>query len=203
MKEKYIDDLKEIKDMMNRSSRFLSLSGLSGVSTGITALIGAYMAYKVVFKDHEYLVYHPINLNNETQLHLLLIAMGTLVLSISCAVYFTQRKSTKQGQAVWDTQTKQLLFNLSIPLLTGGLLCLGLLFKGFIGLLPSLTLLFYGLALLNGSKYTLFELRNLGIIEIVIGLMAFQFIEYSLHFWALGFGVVQILYGLIIQKKYK
>lgn len=201
-KEKYKEDLKEIKDIMNRTTRFISLSGLSGVSTGITALAGAFLAYQTIFKDQDFLVYNAVELNNDGLKNLLLIAIGTLTLAIGNALFFTSRKTKTQNQPGWDIQTKRLLINLLIPLITGGLLCLMLILKGFVGILPSLTLIFYGLALVNGSKYTLPEIRNLGIIEILLGLLAFQFINYGLVFWAFGFGIVQIIYGLIIQRKY-
>ncbi len=203
MKEKYIEDLIEIKDIMNRTTRFISLSGLSGVSTGLIALAGAFIAYLTIFKDQDYLLLNAVKLKDESLMNLLLIATGTLVLSIVSAVFFTNRKTKKQNQNVWDVQTKRLLLNLLIPLIAGGLLCLMLLLKGFVGILPPLTLIFYGLALVNGSKYTLPEIRYLGLIEILLGLLAFQFIEYGLIFWAFGFGVIQIVYGLIIQRKYK
>jgi hypothetical protein len=202
METKYIEDLKEIKDIMNRTNRFISLSGLSGVSTGITALLGAFFAYQTVFKHQDYLVYNAAELSSKILMYLLLIAAGTLLVSIVSAIYFTGRKTKKQQQSVWDIQTKRLLINLCIPLITGGILCLMLLLKGFTGILPSLTLIFYGLALVNGSKYTLPEIRTLGIIEILLGLIAFQFVTYGILFWAFGFGVIQIVYGLIIQKKY-
>lgn len=203
MKEKYIEDLKEIKEIMNRSTRFISLSGLSGVSTGIIALTGAFVAHQSFFKDQGYLVYNAVDISHDRMVHLLLIALGTLILSIGTAFYFTHRKTKMRNESILNQQTKELLINLLIPLTTGGLLCLILLFKGFVGLLPPLTLIFYGLALVNGSKYTLPEIRNLGLIEISIGLLAIQFIGYGLVFWAFGFGVMQIVYGLIVQKKYQ
>ena len=203
MKEKYIEDIKEIKVIMDRSTRFISLSGLSGVSTGIIALAGVIVAYLTIFKGQDYLVYNSIELASESLTRLLLIAVGTLVLSIVSAIFFTRRKTNRQNQSLWDNQTKRLLINLFIPLFTGGVLCLMFLLKGFVGILPPLTLIFYGLALVNGSKYSLPEIRNLGLIEIIIGLIAIQFIEYGLLFWAFGFGVIQIVYGLIVQKKYE
>ncbi len=202
MKEKYIDDLKEIKDIMNRTTRFISLSGLSGVSTGITAIIGAFVAHLLIFRNGEYLVYNSVDLSSKSLTYILVIAIGTLFISVGNAIFFTNIKTRKQNLNVWDNQTKRLLINLFIPLITGGLLSLMLLFKGFVGILPSLTLIFYGLALVNGSKYTLPEIRNLGLLEILLGLIAFQFIEYGVIVWAFGFGVIQIIYGLIIQKKY-
>ncbi len=201
-KKKYIDDLKEIKDTMDRATRFISLSGLSGVSTGITAFVGALLAYQTVFKNTEYLTHNAVEISSKNLTYLLLISIGTLILSIACAIFFTNRKTKKQNQGVWNVQVKRLLINLSIPLVSGGLLCLMFLFKGFVGLLFPLTLIFYGLALVNGSKYTLTEIRNLGLIEILLGLLAFQFINYGILFWAIGFGIFQIIYGLIVQKKY-
>jgi hypothetical protein len=203
MKEKYIEDLKEIKDIMNRSSRFISLSGLSGISAGISALIGAYMAYRIVYTNQDYQEYGRIFLTNESITQLLLIALGTLILAIGTGIYFTTRETKKRNQKIWDVQTKRLLINLSIPLLTGGILCLMLLFKGYIGLVAPLTLIFYGLALVNASKYTLNEIRSLGLIEIALGLIATYFIGFGLLFWTIGFGVLHIIYGIIMQWRYK
>ena len=201
-KTKYIEDIKEIKDIMARTTKLISLSGLSGVSTGLIALSGVYIAFITVFKDQQYLIHNAVELTHANQFHLLIIALGTLILSIGCAIFFTNRKIKVKNHNIWNVQTKRLLIHLLIPLTTGGLLCLMFLFKGFIGILPSITLIFYGLALVSGSKYTLSEIRNLGIIQIILGLLAFQFINLSLLFWALGFGIVQIIYGLIIQRKY-
>lgn len=203
MKEKYIEDLNDIKRIMDRSTRFLSLSGLAGISTGFSALVGAYVGHSAIFKGHDYLVYGPVEPADAHKTYLLLIALGTLVLSMGSAMFFTIKKTKKRNQKVWNTPSKELLINLLIPLVTGGILCLMLLYRGFFGFLPPLTLIFYGLALVNGSKYTLPEIRNLGLIQIFIGLAAFQFIEYGLFFWALGFGVFQIVYGMIVQKKYR
>lgn len=203
MKEKYLEDIKEIKEIMNRSTRFISLSGLSGVSTGLIALVGVAAAYLMVFQEQNWLIEQAVSIDATNLFYLLLIAVVTLGLSIGSAIFFTTQKAIKQSQKVWDQQSKRLLVNLSIPLVTGGLLCLLLLFKGFVGFLPALTLVFYGLALINASKYTWPELRNLGLFEIVLGLLAIQFIAYSLLMWALGFGVIQVIYGLIVQKKYK
>ena len=203
MKEKYIEDLKEIKDIMNRSSRFISLSGLSGISAGIFALIGAYLAYQTVYTHQNQLGYRNIIITNESLTLLFLIALGTLILAAGSGIYFTTRETKKRNQRIWDIQTKRLLINLLIPLLTGGILCLMLLFKGFIGMLAPLTLIFYGLALVNASKYSLNELRSLGLIEIGLGLVAMHFIGFGLLFWSIGFGVLHIIYGIIMQLRYK
>jgi len=202
MKDRLQEDIKEIRDMMDRSTRFISLSGLSGVSTGAVALMGAFMAHHTVFAGHDHLGYDAVALSSMEIRNLLFIAIGTLVVSIGVAVFFTTRTTSRQQLVIWDHKVKRLLISLAIPLVAGGLLCLMLLLKGFVGLLPPLTLIFYGLALVNGSQHTLPEIRGLGLIQILLGLIAMQFIGHGLLFWALGFGVAQLLYGVIIQKRY-
>jgi hypothetical protein len=203
MKENYLEDLRDIKEIMNRSSRFISLSGLSGISAGIIALIGIYLAHHYIFSHEVVLSYQQVFLSNEALIHFFLLATGTLIIAVATTIYFTTRTTKKKNQNIWDHQTRRLLINLLIPLVTGGILCVMLIFKGLVGLTLPLTLIFYGLALVNASKYTLDEIRALGIIEIVLGLVAFQFIGSGLIFWAMGFGVVHLVYGVIIQWKYQ
>lgn len=202
-KEKYISDISDIKEIMERSSRFISLSGYSGVMAGIFALCASYLAYQTVYTSQNYLGYRVADLNPEFISNLLLIATGTLILSVSSGIFFTTKRAKKLKQSLWDNQTKRLLMNLAIPLVTGGVLCIILLFNGFIGLVAPLTLIFYGLALVNASKYTLTEARSLGIIELCLGLIGSYFIGYGLLFWAVGFGVMHIIYGIMMHLKYE
>ncbi|MCC5932027.1 MAG: hypothetical protein JJU28_22470 [Cyclobacteriaceae bacterium] len=203
MKEKYLDDLREIREMMNRSSRFISLSGLSGISAGITALVGAYLAHHTLQSYQHELGHHPTDLPVEVLFRLLIIALFTLVIALATGIWFTTRETQKRNLKIWDAQTKRLLINLFIPLTTGGILCLMLFLKGFAGMAAPLTLVFYGLSLVNASKYTLDEIRSLGLLEIALGLLAFYFIGYGLIFWAIGFGILHIAYGLYMHLKYK
>jgi hypothetical protein len=204
MKEQqYIEDLKDIKEIMNRSSKFISLSGMSGVFAGIFALLGTYAVHQAVFADQDFLGYGKAVITSGSLTTLLLIASATLILSVGTGIYFTTKETKKKKQRLWDHQTKRLLINLAIPLVTGGIFCLILLLKGYIGLVPPLTLIFYGLALINASKYTLSEVRSLGLFEVVLGLIATHFIGYGLLFWAIGFGLLHIIYGIIMQIRNK
>ncbi len=202
MKEKYIEDLKGIREIMDRSSRFVSLSGLSGVAAGIIALLGAYYVYKQIYVELPDLGYNAVAISGTDFWHLIVSAIVIFGLALIVGLYFTWQKAKKTGQRMWDRQAKRTLLNLLIPLLTGGFLCLILLDKGFIGLIAPLTLIFYGLALVNTSKYTLHELRSLGLLEIALGLAATHFIGYGLLFWAIGFGVLHIIYGTMMYFKY-
>jgi len=200
-KEKYLEDLKDIKNIMERSSRFISLSGLSGVCAGVFALVGAYLAYQTVYYQQAYVDYRKAIIDLESVLKLIGIATGVIVLSFVFGIYFTTKKAKEKNQKLWDRSTRLLLVNLFIPLAAGGILCLMLLLKGYIGFVAPFTLIFYGLALVNASKYTLSQVRSLGIMEIILGLVATHYIGYGLFFWAIGFGALHIIYGLLIQKQ--
>lgn len=201
-KQKYIEDLQDIKSIMDRSSRFISLSGMSGVVAGTLALVGAYLAYKTVYNQQNYLSYRRADLTTENLLILMSVAAGVLLLSVTAGVFLTIRKTKKTNQKIWDNQSKRLIAHLLLPLVTGGILCLILLSKGFIGIIAPLTLVFYGLALINASKYTLTEVRSLGLIEVALGLIGCQFIGYGLILWAVGFGILHIVYGIVMHVKY-
>lgn len=197
-----MDDLHDIRSMMERSSRFISLSGTSGILAGFLALIATYIAYSTIFGSMDLQGNKAVMLSRHSLLIILLIGIVTLVLSIGGGIFFSYRKAQKEHLKIWDPQTRRLLINLFIPLSTGGILCLVFLTEGFIGWLAPTTLIFYGLALVNASKYTLSEIRSLGLIEIITGLLAVLFINYGLWFWAFGFGIMHIVYGIAMQRKY-
>lgn len=199
--EKYKEDLRDIKEMMAKSSRFISLSGISGVFAGIYALIGAYAAYSTVYANQYYLEGRSADLTSENLIKLCIIAGLTIFASIVTGYIFTKKETKKKNQSMWDAQTKRLLINFAIPMVTGGLLSVILLIKGHVGIVAPLTLVFYGLALVNASKYTMGEIRSLGIIEICLGVTATYFVGYGLIFWAIGFGVLHIVYGVLMHFK--
>lgn len=200
----YLQDIKEIKNMMSQSTQFISLSGLSGVLAGIYALIGAYMANRILPQPQpEYYETNTYRYDaQEITNNLILIAISILLLSVGTAYIMTVQKAKKIGESVWNTSSKRLLINFCIPLFTGGIFALLLLKQGVYGLIAPITLIFYGLACVNASKYTLRDVRYLGITQIILGLIAIEFSGYGLYFWVLGFGVSHILYGSVMYFKY-
>jgi hypothetical protein len=198
MKDKYLQDISEIKNMMNKSSQFISLSGLSGIMAGIYALIGAHIANGLI-ESH---VGYYITLESKTFKLIVLTAFLVLLFSIITSAILTVSKAKKEGEKIWNTASKRLLINFLIPLVSGGIFGLLLLRNGYYGLIAPVTLLLYGLACVNASKYTLRDVRYLGITIIILGLISTEFSGYALEFWALGFGVCHILYGSIMYFKY-
>jgi hypothetical protein len=200
MKEEqdYIKDIAEIRSMMERSSKFLSLSGWAGIMAGLYALAGAYIAYSLLGFNPDELFYASPNLTNVVWL-----AIGILVLALVTAIYFSKRKADGNGENIWNATSRRLLNSMAIPLTAGGVLILVLLAKGLIGLLGPLMLLFYGLALVNAGRYTIPEVRIMGFMQIALGLLGAWFIEYGLLLWAVGFGAVHMVYGIYMYFSYE
>ncbi|CAM1374247.1 hypothetical protein [Tenacibaculum xiamenense] len=197
-KEKYLQDISEIKDLMNKSSRFISLSGISGILAGIYALLGAWYAHWIVnFEGNGYLTLHG---NLFKKCLLVLIAVG--VLSIGTAILLTTQKAKKNNEKIWDPTTRRLLFSFLVPLVAGGIYIIIMLSQGRYGQSGSLMLLFYGISLFSASKYTLGYVKYLGLTEILLGLISATMPGYGFWFWVIGFGIMHIVYGALMYIKY-
>ncbi|MGX5818426.1 hypothetical protein ACWKWU_09535 [Chitinophaga lutea] len=201
--QQHLDTLSDIKRIMERSTRFMSLSGLGGIGAGVSALIGSYFAWRMVgdYRGN----FDATGPSDETALivRLMLLAAAVLAGALGAGFYFTWRKAQQQGLPVWDAAAKRVFVNLAIPLITGGIFILGLLQNGLLALAAPSSLIFYGLGLVNASRYTVTDIRYLGYCEIVVGLIALFNLYNGLLFWALGFGVLHILYGAIMWWKYE
>ncbi len=205
----HLKTISEIKSLMENSSKFLSLSGLSGIFAGIFALIGAAAAFihlNIDISSSRYLNNALINetLNYDFVTFFFIDAISVLILTISFGTIFTVRNARKKGLKSFNKTSVQMAINVAIPLIAGGIFCLILVFKyHYICIIAPATLIFYGLACINGSKYTYNDVRYLGISEIVLGLIATYYSGYGLLFWALGFGVLHIVYGALMYFKYE
>ncbi|WP_353778020.1 hypothetical protein [Winogradskyella sp. 3972H.M.0a.05] len=195
----YLKDISEIKDLMNKSSRFISLSGLSGILAGIYALTGAAYAYWLVNNSsRDYLI-----LDGEIYRNCIIALVLVAVMSVLTGICLTTRKAKKNGESIWDASSIRLVVNFLIPLVVGGLYILIKLNQHIYGHTGALMLIFYGLALVNASKYSLGYIRYLGYIQIILGLICALMPTYGFWFWVLGFGVMHIVYGSIMHFVYR
>jgi hypothetical protein len=205
---KSIEDIKAIRKMMEESSRFLSLSGLSGVFAGITAIAGALVAYffildKGSIRYEDYLRVLSMQDTYVIRWQLMADAALVLVLSVLISIFFSIKKAKKEGKQILSPTSKRLLINFLIPLVTGGVLIIVLLFQDNIHLIVPCFLIFYGLALVNAGKFTFDEIFYLGILEIITGLVSAFVPGWGLIFWVIGFGILHIIYGLAMYRKYE
>ena len=214
-----LDTLQDIKQMMERSSRFISLSGLSGVAAGCCALVGAWLAYGVINRNPyafsstrgSYLDYddvdvsgnHIISLREFMGNKLFLIALFTFVAALALAFMFTYIRSRKNNIPVWGPTSRRLMVNVSLPMLVGAIYLWKMIQWGVFGLIAPGCLIFYGLALINASKYTLKEIRYLGIGVVLLVIFSLWFIGYGIYFCAAGFVILHIIYGTVMWWRYE
>lgn len=208
--ESSLKTLQDIRSIMERSARFISLSGWSGIWAGITGLAGAYVA-RVWLNKLPIGYYNPYRteageLNGDAYsavaTKFFLLAAIVFVVALVGAYYFTWRKTRLQGGSVWNTASRRLIAQIAIPMLAGRVFALKFLLDGQEVFIAPTLLTFYGLALINGSKYTLSDIKYLGICEVVLGCICLFIPGYGLSFWAIGFGVLHIVYGIIMWNKY-
>ncbi len=210
---KHLEDIKEIRSIMERSTQFLSLSGLSGVFAGVFALLGAGAVYvkKLRFLPIDYtsgrnaLVKELFAGSEYSGFVVFTFVTGVmvLILALLSVVFFSVRNARKKGLPIWNQSARRVLINLFIPLIAGGLFCLILLYHQLGYLVAPVTLIFYGLALINASKYTIRDIRYLGLSITIVGLLASFWVGYGLYFWAFGFGVLHIVYGFVMYLRYE
>jgi hypothetical protein len=201
--------LQDIRSIMERSSRFLSLSGWSGIWAGGSALAGAAIAQYMICNLDPSASYINQLPSTDTAYYFnrltgpfLTLAVVVFLVALCGGYLFTRAKAIRDGQKLWNRASRQLITNLAIPLVTGAIFILGFVQKGDANYIAPACLVFYGLALINGSKYTVSDIRYLGILEIGLGIICLFSPKYSLYIWAFGFGVLHILYGAIMWNKY-
>lgn len=196
-----LETLQDIRKMMERSSRFISLSGWSGISAGTCALIGAWVARQRIsdyYNEYSAGTSCPACLKNE----LITIAAAVFIAAFTSAIFFTWLKSRRDGVAIWGTTARRLLWNTLLPMVAGGVVIWRMMELRQYDLIASLSMVFYGLALVNGSKYTIGEVRYLGYCQIITGIIGLWLVRSGLYIWAFGFGVLHILYGIAMWWKY-
>jgi hypothetical protein len=208
-----LETMQDIKKMMERNNRFISLSGWSGISAGLCALIGAWMADRMI---HQHMVpdgfYDSMRRGGryvdrmkfeQIEIQLLLLAMGVFIAAALSAFTFTYIRSKKDGIGILGSSARRLTYNTILPIVAGAFIVLRMLDLGLYGMIAPVCLIVYGLGLVNGSKYTLGEVRYLGYGQIILGIINLWMVGFGLYFWAFGFGVLHIVYGAIMWWKYE
>jgi len=195
-------ELAEIKSMMERSTRFLSLSGLAGILAGVYALLAAGLAYFWIYYPGAPFGDQITGIKEQTLNKLVIMALLVLCLAVGTAWFLSRRKSEQKAQQFWTPAGRRFVLALFIPVVAGAAFCLALTVQGQLALVAPATLIFYGLGLLNASHFTMSDIRYLGFGQLIPGLFAAFFPHYGLLLWAFGFGFLHIIYGTLMYLKY-
>ena len=191
-----INTLNDIKEMMERSSKFKAVSGLSIVIVGVLASLAT--AY-IHFVLGNYKINTPSKLRTTV-----IVAIALLVVAFLTVFVMAFFKAKRHHlRFALDQNMKKLLVNFMIPLLAGGLFCFALLKLQHYGLTSSVMLIFYGMALINSGHFTYPALRYLGYAELALGLVDCFIANYALLTWFIGFGVFHIVFGIVFMLKYE
>lgn len=200
--------LSDIRSMMEKSTKFVSLSGVTGIVIGIVALLCSALCFFVAnVYPFENQYYHKLLISMDNIwgiapiVFIVLLAICTILISLIIGGYFTLQKAKKSNVTLWSRSFQQMIINIGIPLIVGGIFCIALAMKGAWEFVAPSTLIFYGLSLINGGKYTLQDVNSLGLAEIVLGCIALFSPGYGLEFWTIGFGIFHIFYGAKIYIK--
>ena len=207
----HLERLQDIRQMMQKSSRFISLSGLSGIAAGFCALVAAWIAAGKIraYRDSHVLNYsqgHTYNFRSgygPLEQDLILIAGITFVVAFCLAFFFTYLRSTRTGVPIWGLMARRVMIQVTVPMIMGGLLILRVIDLGAYMLIAPSCLIFYGLGLINASKYTFPEIRYLGYGQLLLGAINLWVMGYGLVFWAIGFGLLHIVYGFLMWWKHE
>ena len=192
-----LETLQDIRNIMERSSKFVGLSGWSGTAAGASALAGAWAARKTI-------VAHDIAAGDiDLGRKLIIIGILTFVAAFVSAFLFTLIRSKKNNIPIFGNTARNFLFNIMVPMSAGGILILKMTLTGHIGLIAPATLIVYGISLFCAGRITLIEIRYLGYAEIVSGIVSLWNIGCGLYFWAFGFGILHIVFGFVIWFKYE
>lgn len=189
--------LTEIRTLMNRSSRFLNVSAYAPVVVGILALAAVWSVNRIFNGGWD--IAPMLAVNTYARIYALLGAAVVLVaLCIAAAVGLSCFEAHRNGTRITiDATARRLLWNFFLPLIVGGIFSLALFVNGYYGLTSSIMLIFYGMALVSASNHTFSSVRYLGYAELALGLADSFYQGYALLFWAAGFGVFNILYGIV------
>ena len=202
-----LETLNEIKNLMLRSSRFVSLSGMAGITAGTAAILGA-VFISIYFHVGFFEQVPGIMLQSKERMSvnltgLFIILISVFILALILTIYFSSRNAKRKNIIFWDSMAKRVFVNFFIFLFTGGIFCMILFYYGIYFLIVSAMLTFYGLALINISKFTFNEIAQLGVIEICLGIFAAFVTVYPLLIWMIGFGLLHLIYGIYVYLKYE
>lgn len=183
--ERAEENLQYIRNLMESSSSFTGVSGKGYIVAGVSALIAAWIAGQ-----------------QQTQESWFLVWMLELLFAGSLTFYFTLRKASSQGESLWSTTAKKVLFAFIPPMVVGAVLTLFFMRNNGINLLPGIWLSIYGAAVMTAGAYSVSIIPLMGAMFLVLGAGVLLFSLPGNLFLGLGMGGLHIAFGLAVWRNY-
>src|SRR2546423_6835328 len=184
--DRAMDNLRYIRETMERATPFTGISGLGEIAIGATALVASVIAaQQPAFKAW------------------LAIWLAEGLISLLIAGWSMDRKARAVQMPLVSGPGRKAVFSLSPPLIAGGLLTIVLVRAGLTNAIPGVWLLLYGTGVITGGMFSVGEVAAMGLCFIGLGAIAlFSPPAFANWFMAVGFGGLHVLFGAIIVRKY-
>ena len=184
--DRAIDNLKYIRETMERSTSFTAVPGYGGMLMGVTALVAAYIANsQVVLRDS------------------LITWLVEAALAFAIGLLAMWQKSKIAGQSLVSAPARKFAFSFAPPLVAGVVIILGLARYEYFYVMPPVCMLTYGASVVCGGAFSVRVVPVMGWCFVVLGALSFALsTSYGNLMMAASFGLLHIIFGAIIAKKY-
>lgn len=184
--DRAMENLRFIRETMERSASFTAVSGWAGVAMGAVALAAAAVA----------------RLQQDPRVWLAVWLLAAAV-SFAVAVGGMAVKSRSVGMPLFSGPGRKFASSFAPPIVVGGLLTVALFVAGEIRLLPGTWLLLYGAAVVTGGAHSVRVVPLMGAVFMATGAVALLAPPaWADAFMALGFGMLHVVFGLVIARKH-
>ena len=183
--DRAIDNLRYIRDTMERASAFTAVPGWGQVLIGITAIAATCLAAR-----------------QSTPKAWLAVWLAEAIISLLIAGWLMDRKARALNLPLFSGPGRKVVFSLSPPMIVGVLLTAVLFRAGLLQIIPGMWLLLYGTGVVTGGMFSVNVVPVMGLCFMFLGAMTLFIPAFSNYLMAAGFGGLHIIFGLIIARKY-
>lgn len=184
--ERAIDNLQFIRETMERSAVFTSVPGYGGALMGATAMGAAIIAY-----------------NQSRVENWLIVWLVEAVLAFAIGLFALWQKAKNSNVSLASVPARKFASAFAPPIIAGIILTALFYYRGFYPFLPCVWLTLYGTAVVTGGAFSVRIVPIVGWIFVAFGAVAaFAPSSWGNLLMALGFGVLHIVFGLIVARRY-
>ncbi len=184
--DRAMDNLRYIRETMERASSFTAVPGWGQVAIGVTALVAAFLA-----------AHQPTNRG------WLVTWLVEAMISLLIAGWSMDRKARAIETPLLSGPGRKVAFSLSPPMIVGALLTVVLFRSGLTGAIPGMWLLLYGTGVVTGGMYSVSVVPVMGVCFMALGAAGiFAPAAWGNWLMATGFGGLHIIFGAIIARKH-